>query len=217
MEKPTRNKILIGAAIILTLGIAWVGWKYWGWFSGKDWKQKRCARKTGFNLEDLDPQATTTTMGMHRREFEICMGTAQKEGERCRTYHPEDAFSTYSSSPPLDGTIKNGKCIGEEGASCSLPNNKTLTPDGKWKNGECVANADESEGQRSFAVGGKLSGVNCKQTKVINGVTYVLTGIAVQSNKNWLAIYGATISGYHEKYFPITPQQAKEYSTKCGY
>lgn len=34
MEKSTRNKLLLGAAIVLTLGVAWYGWKYWGWFGG---------------------------------------------------------------------------------------------------------------------------------------------------------------------------------------
>lgn len=36
MEKETRNKLLLGVAIVLTLGVAWYGWKYWGWFGGTD-------------------------------------------------------------------------------------------------------------------------------------------------------------------------------------
>lgn len=35
MERTTRNKLLIGTAIVLTLGLAWVGWKYWGWFGSE--------------------------------------------------------------------------------------------------------------------------------------------------------------------------------------
>lgn len=52
-------------------------------------------------------------MGMNRDKFLACMARQpeEPEGEKCRTYHPEDAVITYYSSPPLDGIIKDGKCI----------------------------------------------------------------------------------------------------------
>lgn len=36
-------------------------------------KQKYCANKTGFNLQDLDPNAGTNTMGMNRNKYNECM------------------------------------------------------------------------------------------------------------------------------------------------
>jgi len=68
----------------------------------------------------------------------ITHGSPEEEGDKCRTYHPEDAFSTYTSPPPLDGVIKNGKCVGEDGTACSMPN-APMFKMGKWKDGNCVA------------------------------------------------------------------------------
>lgn len=36
-------------------------------------QQKSCSTKTGFNLQDLDPNSGTTTMGMNRDKYEECM------------------------------------------------------------------------------------------------------------------------------------------------
>lgn len=125
---PIAIFIYIAGVLTLIYGITQ------GWFGGKKKsKQQRCAEETGFNLDDLDPKAITTTMGMNRDKFEACM-SRQPEGERCRTFHPEDAISFYSSPPPLDGIVKNGKCVGEEGADCLIAFGKK----GKWKDGVCA-------------------------------------------------------------------------------
>lgn len=102
---PIAIIIYVAGALTIIYGI------FQGWFGGKNKsKQQRCAEETGFNLADLDPKQITNTMGMNRDKFDACMAL-QPEGEKCRTYHPEDAVTTYSSPPPLDGIIKNGKCV----------------------------------------------------------------------------------------------------------
>ena len=41
--------------------------------SAEQKKQIACAEKTGFNILDLTPGATTTTMGMNKDKYEACI------------------------------------------------------------------------------------------------------------------------------------------------
>jgi hypothetical protein len=45
-------------------------------------KQIECAKKTGFNLQDLNPKAMTTTSGMNREEFNKCMEGKEEEAPK---------------------------------------------------------------------------------------------------------------------------------------
>jgi len=62
-------------------------------------KQKECAKKTGFNLQDLNPKAMTITQGMNRAEFDKCM-----QGEAEEAPKPEEGEGKKSfdlSSVPV--------------------------------------------------------------------------------------------------------------------
>ena len=51
-------------------------------YSGLSDKQIRCAKETGFNLQDIyQGDAATSTMGLHRAEFNKCMSTGPDHPE----------------------------------------------------------------------------------------------------------------------------------------
>jgi len=60
-----KKYIIAGLIIISLLIVAIVIWP--------QSKEAYCAKQTGFNLQDLDPNATTTTMGINRDKYEACL------------------------------------------------------------------------------------------------------------------------------------------------
>lgn len=79
-------------------------------------KQEQCAKETGFNLQDLDPKAITTTMGINKDKYLECMATAPvpKEGTPCYVFNWTQLLAGAfpgGYEPKLDGIIKNGVCV----------------------------------------------------------------------------------------------------------
>lgn len=123
-----KHPATITIGIVITLGLlAWVGKTYWGWFGGK---KGACARKTGFNLQDLEPGAITNTMGMNRREFEECMGT-DKPIQNGGTGVSGGRYSNPITEKPKITTTEG---TGEVGYPDGESNRATSSPIAKWVN-----------------------------------------------------------------------------------
>lgn len=58
-------------------------------------KQKECAKKTGFNLQDLNPKAMTATQGMNREAFDKCM-SGQEEAPKPESEEGKKNFDLSS-------------------------------------------------------------------------------------------------------------------------
>ena len=116
MEKPTRNKALLVIAIVLTLGVAWIGWKYWGWFrTEKDKWIFDCIKKmqdSSMTIPDYKSACEKQWEDEHKNTEEIgsvpntfygihCGGAAPTS--KVKWYKESDKY--YSILEPLSNTV----------------------------------------------------------------------------------------------------------------
>lgn len=133
MEKPTRNKILLAVAVALTLGLAWYGYKNWGWFGGatseKDKWVDDCVKRMAKN---------GVTIPNYKQHCE-----AQWDNEH------KDTEGFPSNPKDQDKFTKDGKVYIFRAINCIT----TPCEGGTWV---LFNEGDTPKGNQSFALGGKI-------------------------------------------------------------
>lgn len=134
MEKPARNKLLLGTAIVLTLGLAWYGWKYWGWFGGEQSEREKwvddCVKKMA---------KSGVTIPNYKEHCEAKWDNEHKDTEGFPS-NPKDQ----------DKFTKDGKVYIFRAIQCIT----TPCEGGTWV---LFNEGDTPAENRSFAVGGQVS------------------------------------------------------------
>lgn len=133
MEASTRNKLLLGAATIVTLGVAWYGWRNWGWFGGN--------KLVGWPPPNLECDYTIEENG-HAYKFRRVYPSKNNDG----TY-----VAQFVSERPTP-----------QGISMTIERNLSPREYNQLKScpGVTIESSEAEEIQdssRSFAVGGKVS------------------------------------------------------------
>lgn len=76
---------------------------------------------------------------------------APQEGDKCHIPNILDAVTDYVGGLPLDGIIKDGKCVGRDGDVCAYASEPAYIK-GVWKDGKCIiapSNSSVSENETS--------------------------------------------------------------------